>query len=73
MHVVPTSTSDDDDAAMRQWAPCSPLDDIADSNGALSLSYDIFDEAGGRGRGEGGCGQVICPRPRVLMGTLVFL
>ena len=37
MHVGSTSTSDDDNTATRRWAPCSPLDDIADSDGTLSL------------------------------------
>ncbi len=26
----------------------------------------------GGGRGGGGCGRVICPQPRVLIGTMVF-
>jgi hypothetical protein len=51
MHVGLTLTSDDDDAAMRRWALCRPLDNIANSNGTLPL--------------EGGSGGVICPRPRV--------
>ncbi len=37
MHVGSTPTSDDDDAATRRWATCSPLDDIADSDGTLPL------------------------------------
>jgi hypothetical protein len=37
MHVALTSMSNDDNAAMWRWAPCSPLDDIANSNGTLLL------------------------------------
>jgi hypothetical protein len=33
---------------------------------------DIFNEGWRGGRGGGGCGEVICPRPRVSMGTLGF-
>ena len=68
MHVVSTSTSDNDDAATRRWVPCSPLDDIADSDGTLSLPTIYSTRADGGGRGGGGCGGVICPRPRVSTG-----
>jgi hypothetical protein len=70
MHVGLTSTSDDNDAATRQWAPCSPLDDIANSDGTLLLPTIYSTRAGGGGGGEGGSGGVICPRPRVSMGPL---
>ena len=70
MHVALMSTRDDDDAATRRWAPCSPLNDIADSNGTLSLPTIYSTRAGGGG--GWGCGRVICPRPRVSMGTLGF-
>ena len=53
MHVGSTSTSDDDDTATRRWAPCSPLDDIADSDGTLSLPTIYSTRAGGGGGGEG--------------------
>ena len=53
MHVGSTSTSDDDDAATRRWAPCSPLDDIADSDGTLSLPTIYSTRAGGGGGGGG--------------------
>ncbi len=33
---------------------------------------DIFNEGWRRGEGGGGCGGVICPQPRVSMGTQVF-
>ena len=54
MHVGSTSTSDDDDAATRRWAPCSPLDDIADSDGTLSLPTIYSTRAGGGGEGGRG-------------------
>ncbi len=53
MHVRSMSTSDDDDAATRRWVPCSPLDDIADSNGTLLLPTIYSTRAGGGGEGEG--------------------
>ncbi len=54
MHVTSTSTSDDDDAATRRWVPCSPVDDIANSDaaGMLPTTYSM---RAGRG-GEGGRG-----------------
>ena len=55
MYVAPTSTSNDNDAAMRRWAPCSPLNDIADSNGSLLLPTIYSTRAGGGG-GEVGRG-----------------
>ena len=64
--------SDNDDAAPRQWAPCSPLNDIAYSNGTLALPTIYSTRAGGVGGGRGGGGPVICPQTRVLIGTLVF-
>jgi hypothetical protein len=54
MHVGSTSTSDDNDAATRQWAPCSPLDNIADSDGTLSLPTIYSTRAGGGEEGGGG-------------------
>jgi hypothetical protein len=54
MHVGSTSTSDNDDAATRRWAPCSPLDDIADSDGTLSLPTIYSTRAGGGGAGVRG-------------------
>jgi hypothetical protein len=53
MHVVSTSTSNDDDAATQQWAPCSSLDDTANSNDTLSLPTIYSTRAGGGGRGRG--------------------
>ena len=49
MHVGSTSTSDDDDAATRRWTPCSPLDNIADSDGTLPLPTIYSTRAGGGG------------------------
>ncbi len=54
MHVAPTATSNDEDAVTRRWAPCSPLDDIADSNGTLSLPMIYSTRAGGGGGGGEG-------------------
>ncbi len=45
-----------DDAAMRQWAPCSLLDDIANSDAAGTLPTIYSMRAGGGGRGGGGVG-----------------
>ncbi len=42
MHVALTSTSNDNNAAMQQWAPCSPLNDIASSNGRGSTRKNVF-------------------------------
>ncbi len=53
MHVGSTLTSDDDDAATRRWAPCSPLDDVADSDGTLLLPTIYSTRAGGGGGGGG--------------------
>jgi hypothetical protein len=54
MHVASTSASNDDDAATRRWAPCSPLDDIVDSDAAGTLSTIYSTRAGGGGeRGRG--------------------
>ena len=53
MHVAWTSTSNNDDAAMGQWAPCSPLNDIADSNRTLPLPM-IYSTRAGRGAGGKG-------------------
>ena len=50
MHIALTSTSDDGNAATQSWAPCSPLDDIANSNGTLPLPTIYSTRAGG-GRG----------------------
>ena len=52
MHVASTSTSDDDDAATRRWALCSPLDDIADSDAAGMLPTIYLTRAGGGGDGR---------------------
>ena len=54
MHVVSMSTSDEDDAATRQWAPCSLLDDIADSNAAETLPAIYLRRAGAGGEGGRG-------------------
>ena len=54
MHVGSTLTSNDDDAATRRWAPCSPLDDIADSDGTLPLPTIYSTRAGGGGEGGRG-------------------
>jgi hypothetical protein len=54
MPIASTSTSDDDDAATRRWAPGSPLDDIADSDAAGTLPTIYSTRAGG-----GGCGRVM--------------
>jgi hypothetical protein len=53
MHAALTLTSNDDDAATRRWAPCSPLDDIAnfDAAGTLPTIYSM--RAGGGGGGGG--------------------
>ena len=53
MHVGLTLTRDDDDAATRRWAPCSPLDNIADSDGTLPLPT-IYSTRAGRGGGGRG-------------------
>ncbi len=53
MQVASMSTSDDNDAAMGRWVPCSPLNDIADSNGTLSLPTIYSTRAGGGGGGGG--------------------
>ena len=70
MHVGSTLTSDDDDAAKRRWAPCSPLDDIADSDGTLPLPTIYSAGGNGGGRGGGGVDCIICPRLGVETGTL---
>ncbi len=49
MHVASTSMSGDDDAATQQWAPCSPLDDIADSDATGTLPTIYSTRAGGGG------------------------
>jgi hypothetical protein len=54
MHVASTSTSNDDDAATRRWAPCSPLDDIFDSDAAGTLPTIYSTRAGGGGGGGEG-------------------
>ena len=54
MHVRLTSTSNYDDAAMRQWAPCSILDDITNSNGTLQLPTIYLTRAGEGGDGGRG-------------------
>jgi hypothetical protein len=76
MHVASTTTSNDDDAETGRWAPCSPLDDIANYNGTLPLPW-IFPRGGiGGDGGWGGDNR----RPRYLStsggahkGTKVFL
>ncbi len=62
MYVASTSTSNDDDAATRWWAPCSPLDDIADSDAAGMLPTIYSTRAGGGGGGVGGCGRIMLLR-----------
>jgi hypothetical protein len=54
MYVVLTLTSDEDDAAMQRWVPCSPLDDITDSDAAGMLPTIYSTRAGGRGEGVRG-------------------
>ena len=54
MHVASMLISDDDDAATRLWAPCSPLDDIVDSNAAGMLPTIYSTRAGGEGGGREG-------------------
>jgi hypothetical protein len=54
MHVVSTSTSDDDDAATWRWAPCIPLDDIANSDATGTLHMLYLTRAGGGGEGGRG-------------------
>jgi hypothetical protein len=70
MHVASSSTSDDNDAAMRRWAPCSPLDDIADSDAAGMLPMIYSMRAGGGRRGGGGCGRVMLLRLMGVIGTV---
>ena len=55
MHVALTLTSNNNDAAMRRWVPCSPLNDIADSKGTLLLPT-IYSTRAGEG---GGGGEVV--------------
>jgi hypothetical protein len=55
MHVASALTSDNNNAATRRWAPCSPVDDIADSDAAGTLPTIYSTRAGGGG-GEGGGG-----------------
>ena len=69
MHVASMSTSDEDDAATRRWAPCSPLDDIADSDAAGMLPTIYSTRAGGGGRGGGGRGRVMLLRLMGVIGT----
>ena len=54
MHVALMPTSNDDNAATRQWAPCSLLDDIANSNGTLLHPMIYLTRA--EREGEGGRG-----------------
>ena len=51
MHVSLTLMSDDYDAAMQRWAPCSLLNDIAYSDGTLLLPTIYSTRAGGGGGG----------------------
>jgi hypothetical protein len=60
MHIASTLTSNDDDAAMRRWVPCSPLDDIADSDAAGTLPTIYLARAGGGGEGEGVADEQCC-------------
>jgi hypothetical protein len=63
MHVASTSTSNDDAAtATRRWAPCSPLDDIANSDAVGMLPTIYSTRAGRGGGGGGGCGWVMLLR-----------
>ena len=72
MHVGSTSTSDDDDAATGRWAPCSPLDNIADSDAKLPLP-SIFPTGGNSGgRDAGGVDRVILCRQGVFIRSLMF-
>ena len=70
MHVASTSTSDDDDAATRRWAPCSPLDDIADSDAAGTLLTIYSMRAGGGGEGGRGLRMSNVITTQETMGTL---
>ena len=51
MHVASTLMSDDDNAAMRRWATCSPLNNITNSNGMSLLPTIYLMRAGGGGGG----------------------
>jgi hypothetical protein len=70
MHVASTLMSDDDDAAMRQWAPCSPLDDIANSNSTLLLPTIYSTRTGGGGEGGRGLRTSNVVTTQEKMGTL---
>ena len=54
MHAASTSRRDDGDATARQWALCSWLNNIANSNGTLSLPTIYLTRAGGGGEGGRG-------------------
>ena len=54
MHVASTPTSNDDNASTQRWAPCSPLDDITDSDAAGTLPTIYLTRAGGGGEGGRG-------------------
>jgi hypothetical protein len=54
MHIASMMTSDDNNAAKRWWAPCSPPDNIADSNGMISLPTILSTRAGGGWKGGRG-------------------
>jgi hypothetical protein len=70
MHVESTLTSDGDDAAKQRWAPCSPLDDIANSNSTLLLPTIHSTRTGGEG--EGGRGLRMSNLSATKMGTQGF-
>ena len=72
MHVASTTTSDDDDAATatRQWAPCSPLDDIANSDAVGMLPTIYSTRAGGGGEGGRGLRMSNVVTTQEKMGTL---
>ena len=54
MHIASILMSNNNNAATRQWAPCSPLDDISDSNNGTVLLPTIYSTRAGGGGGGGG-------------------
>ncbi len=52
MHVASTLTSNNDNVATQLWVPCSPLDEIANSNNRIPLPT-IYLTRAGEGGGAG--------------------